>query len=111
VNGNGESPDYHEEQREVEKDGEKVTVTVLVCNDCQTIRYAGDWMHCPHGSGKGFGEDPIEPYFDEHISESGEWITSRAQRRAIMAKGGWDYKKKRTDLIDTGKRFVFLGSK
>ena len=48
--------------------------------------------------------------FDEHISTEGEWITSRGQRRALMAKNGLDYKHKKqprpgsTIFFDMGRR-------
>lgn len=100
------SPDYHEEQREVEKGGEKILVTVLVCDGCGVVRYCGDWPNCPHGDGRSFGEEPLEPYFDENITESGEYITTRGQRRAIMNREHLEFRKKRTDLL-TGRRVHF----
>jgi len=89
-------PDYHEEVR----DGEKV----LVCDDCSTVRYAGDWPQCPHVPGC-FGEQPLEPYVDEHIAETPVRITSRGQRRAIMNRGHLEFRKKRTDLLPSGTRY------
>ncbi len=58
------------------------------CRDCGE---AHAWWD--HGRVKDFGEDPIEPYFDEHLSADGEWITTRGQRRAIMDKKNFDYRK------------------
>jgi len=30
----------------------------------------------------------MEPYFDENISQSGEWVRSRAHRRELMKRNG-----------------------
>jgi len=92
-------PEYHEETL----DGR----IVYVCDECGSRRTPGDWMQCPHLNEKGsFGEDPLEPYFDEHITERGEYITSRGQRRTIMNANHLEYRKKRTDLL-TGQRTYF----
>lgn len=103
------SPLYHEEQREVTVGDEKATVTVLVCDDCGTIRYAGDWPFCPHGDGTKFGEEPLEPYFDEHICEGGAFITTRGQRSAIMRREHLEFRKKRTDLLHGQKAYFDMG--
>lgn len=100
------APEYHEEQRKVIKDNKEIEITVLVCDDCKVVRYCGDWPICPHGSGMNFGEEPLEPYFDEHISESGEYITTRGQRSAIMSREHLEFRKKRTDLL-TGRSVHF----
>jgi hypothetical protein len=78
---------------------------VLICDACGLERKPGDWPQCPHIPGK-FGDDPIEPYFDEHITESGEMITTKGQRRSIMSRNKLEYRKKRTDLL-TGQRIFF----
>lgn len=85
-----------------------------ICQMCGGVVRVGDWPFCggdasKHVPPEHFGEDPLEPYFDEHISTDGEWITSRAQRRAIMAKSGLDYRKKLSPpgarvYIDLGRR-------
>ncbi len=84
-------------------------VNTVICDTCSKEYAVGEWPYCPHGIGT-YGDDPIEPYFAEHISPTGEWITSRGQRRAIMAKRGLDIKKPREDYaahrvyFDRGKR-------
>lgn len=114
------TPLYHEEKRLVKRvldsaDPKSMVVeeeiTVNVCDDCGEIRYCGDWPVCPHGSGKSFGEQPLEPYFDEHITEKGAWITTRGQRAQIMRENNLEYRKKRTDLLPSGRVYVFQGGK
>lgn len=66
------------------------------------------WWDCDPCRGSAtFGEDPIQPYFDEHISPEGALITTRAERRRIMSRRGLDYldvsKKKR------GRVYVCMG--
>jgi hypothetical protein len=100
---NGESPDYHTEIR----DG----ISVNVCDACGQLRYCGDWMHCPHGSGLSFGEEPLEPYIDHNVDTNPVLITTRAQRRELMKKNGLDYRKKRTDLVSSGRVYVFQGGR
>jgi hypothetical protein len=58
------------------------------------------WWDCDPCRGSAtFGDDPIQPYFDEHICQGGAMITTRGERRAIMARNHLDYvdvsKKKR----------------
>lgn len=91
------TPEYHAEERN--------GTEVLICDECGKERRCGDWPQCPHIPGL-FGEEPLEPYFDEHISESGELITTRGQRAAIMRREGLEFRKKRTDLL-TGRRIHF----
>ncbi|MHA2136279.1 MAG: hypothetical protein ACW99J_20660 [Candidatus Thorarchaeota archaeon] len=66
------------------------------CDKCGNDYTLGEWPWCPHGSAKNFGEEPLEPYIDEHLTDEhpGILITSRGQRRKIMDKKGFDYKKK-----------------
>ena len=114
------TPEYHNEVQYTTKTSQDYSQdlfqlwteprTVYICDDCGKERHPGDWPQCPHISGN-FGEEPLEPYFDENISESGEYITTRAQRRAIMARNHMDYRPKRFDLLtgrvtyfDVGKR-------
>lgn len=109
----GASPLYHEELKTRTVDVEGVQTTeeyrANVCDDCGKERFPGDWPHCPHGDARNFGEKPLEPYFDEHISERGEWITTRGQRSKMMREGGLEYRKKRTDLLPHGNGFVDMG--
>jgi len=65
------------------------------CTKCGEQYEIGSWPWCPHEDAKNFGEDPLEPYIDEHITDEhpGVLITSRAQRRKIMDRNGLDYKK------------------
>lgn len=93
-------PDY---QPQTAADGTKLVcacceMEVLKCVDCGGIRRPGDWPQCPHVPGH-FGDDPIEPYFDEHITTEGAWITSRGQRRAIMNQNQLEFRRKRTELV------------
>ena len=109
----GASPLWHEElrTRTVDVDGVETAeeYTAFVCDDCGQERRPGDWAWCPHGDGRNFGEKPLEPYFDEHITERGEWITTRGQRQKLMREGGWEYRKKRTDLLPSGNGFIDMG--
>lgn len=100
-------PDYTE--RSITSCGPEglVQIPSLVCLDCGRPRRTGDWPMCPHSSDVTFGEDPIEPYIDEHIDENPVLITSRGQRRALMEKNHLVYRKKRTDLIPSSKRYFF----
>lgn len=61
------------------------------------------WWDCDPCRGSAtFGDDPIQPYFDENICKGGAMITTRGERRAIMAREHLDYhdvsKKKRGRL-------------
>ena len=98
----GQSPEWHEEVRE--------GVTVFVCDDCGVVRGVGDWPYCPHESGH-FGEEPLEPYFDEHITARGEYITSRGQRRKIMDRDHLEFRRKRTDLVAGLKNYFDMSKK
>ena len=81
----------------------------MICERCGKELQVGQWPWCPHGDARGFGDLPLEPYWDENISPEGAYITSRGQRRALMSKGHLDYldvsKKKR------GRVYVCLGGK
>jgi len=103
------TPLYHEEERQVERDGQSHTVKVNVCDSCGVIRYCGDWPICPHGDGTKFGEEPLEPYYDEHICEGGAYITTRGQRSAIMRAEHLEFRKKRTDLLHGQKTHFDMG--
>lgn len=81
------------------------------CENCGAEVQIGDWPYCPHEHvGSRWGDDPLEPYWDEHISKEGAYITSRGQRRAIMSKNHLDYldvsSKKRL-----AKSYFFVGGK
>ena len=97
-------PEYHE-----------VTVrgiTTLVCNECGKPRVAGDWPDCrkdgSHSAGS-FGEEPLEPYVDEHLTQdpNGVLITTRSQRTKLMDKHALVYHKNK--YITNGRRYVDLG--
>jgi len=60
-----------------------------------------------HGSVKKFGEDPIEPYMDEHLGHAPVEITSRAQRRRIMSQRNLEYKDVSKKL--RGRIYVDMG--
>ena len=58
------------------------------CTEC-----GGDHPWWDHGPVKKFGEDSIEPYVDWQLDpyDDGVEITTRAQRRKIMAQHDLDY--------------------
>lgn len=85
-------------------------VPVYVCIECGNRRSPGDWPQCPHEAGK-FGEDPLEPYEDDNLSTDPIHVTTRAQRRAIMNKNHMEYRKKRTDLLPSTRRYFDMGRK
>jgi hypothetical protein len=62
------------------------------CSECGETGHP--WWD--HGPVKNFGEEPLEPYIDEHITDEhpGKLITTRSERRKIMDRKGFDYKKK-----------------
>lgn len=60
------------------------------CENCGHIVSIGEWPFCPHGTPNGMMT--FKPYFDEHISEKGEWITSWAQRRRLMKINNMAYR-------------------
>lgn len=66
------------------------------CEKCGHTMSIGDWPYCPHEHVERFGEEPLEPYWDENlISEPGGIeITTRAQRRKIMDENNMEYRKK-----------------
>jgi hypothetical protein len=95
-----------------------------ICEKCGKEVHIGDWPYCPHEYAVGFGEEPIEPYVDEHVASGGtdigydslgnpyfgHLITTRAQRRRLMERGGLDYRDKPKDKAVGGHRiFVDLG--
>ena len=50
------------------------------------------WWDCdPCRTSASFGEDPIQPYVDEHLAPDPVEITTRAQRRQIMSRNSLDY--------------------
>ena len=72
----------------------------VICEVCGgTIKEVNVWPFCG-GKPEGhkmvgfFGDAPLEPYFDEHLSTEGEWITTRGQRRKIMERENFEFKKK-----------------
>lgn len=75
-------------------------------------------MKCEHGltpwwdcdtcrGGATFGEDPIRPYWDEHVCPDGAHITTRAERRRIMSQNNLEYLD--VSKAKRGKVFVFMG--
>ena len=77
---------------------------MTVCEVCGGTIRVGDWPFCGgnpalHVPAEHFGEEPLAPYWDEHISPEGAEIRTRGERRRIMARNGLDYqdvsKKKR----------------
>ena len=81
----------------------------MTCEACGKELEVGQWPWCPHGDARQFGEQPMESYFDEHVSPSGETFTTRAERRRFMAKNNLEYhdvsKKRRGRIfVDMGRR-------
>ena len=62
------------------------------CERCGAELQVGQWPWCPHGDAHNFGEAPLEPYMDENLGPDPVRITTRAERRRIMAQGNLEYK-------------------
>ena len=68
------------------------------------------WWDCdPCRATASFGEEPLEPYVDEHLGPEPIHITTRSERRQIMARNNLEYhdvsKNKR------GRNYSFMGGK
>lgn len=100
------TPDYTEVLEMDAATGEEVKV--YICVECKRERFSGDWPQCPHVKGN-FGEEPLEPYIDEHLLDHPIEITTRSQRRRIMNEQHFEYRKKRTDLLPSTKAYCFQG--
>jgi len=61
-----------------------------ICEKCGRFWTIGDWPWCPHG--KPIPIHPFKPYFDEHISPEGAYLTSHYQRNKIMRQNDADYR-------------------
>lgn len=97
---------------------------VYVCGGCGAHRRAGDWPQCPHTPGN-FGDEPLEPYIDEHIRSGGTdvgydlhgnkvmgtLITSRGQRSQIMREEGLEFRKKKAHLLHGRVGFFDMGGR
>jgi hypothetical protein len=85
------------------------------CPDCGGDVRIGDWPLCngdpaKHVPAGQFGEDPLEPYNDWQLdpySHEGPEITTRAQRRKIMAKHSLEYVEPSKLKQPAGKRLYF----
>jgi len=71
------------------------------CDKCGKEFSIGDWPFCPHEFvGGNFGEEPLCPYVDEHITTlqhedaqpCGVEITTRGQRRKMMSENNFEYR-------------------
>jgi hypothetical protein len=79
------------------------------CERCGAEILIGMFPFCRGNAsdhGKWYGaEEPLSPYWDEHISPEGAEIRTRGERRRLMDRNGLDYhdvsKKKR------GRVYVF----
>lgn len=69
---------------------------MVKCDKCGRNVEIGAWPWCPHEHVERFGEEPMEPYIDEHLTSEpgGIEITTRAQRRKIMAENKMEYRPK-----------------
>ena len=82
------------------------------CDECGAeLTELNVWPFCrgdakKHAKVTHFGDDPIEGYIDTNLGPQDIEITTRGQRRAIMAKNGLEYKDvtKKT----RGKRLYFF---
>ncbi len=84
------------------------------CNQCGGLIVIGDWPFCggvpsAHVPAKNFGEEPLMPYVDTNVDTVPRTITTRSERRRIMAKNHLEYvpKAKRrgaVTYIDLAKR-------
>ena len=59
----------------------------------------GDYPFCPHDNVQGclqMGEEPMEAYVDDNITSdpNGVLITTRGERRKLMAQHNLEYRKK-----------------
>lgn len=70
------------------------------CDLCGKELKVGDWPFCPHPStAEGMGMlGKFSPYFDEHVSHSGAWVTSLAQRKRLMKENALDYRGKKVGM-------------
>lgn len=70
----------------------------MTCEKCGRKLIVGDWPFCPHPNVhvEGMGMlGKFSPYFDEHVSKEGAWVTSLADRRRLMKENRMDYKGKK----------------
>ena len=81
----------------------------MKCDDCGAELQVGQWPWCPHEDAHNFGEAPLEPYWDEHLDSNPIHVTTRHERRQIMARNNLEYhdvsRKKR------GRIYSFMGGK
>jgi hypothetical protein len=66
------------------------------CEDCGGVVRVGDWPFCGgdpsrHTPAPNFGEEPLEAYVDKNLAPEDITITTRAERRKIMAKNNLEY--------------------
>ena len=89
---------------------------MVKCDKCGDWYGISDWPYCPHEYAVGFGEEPLSPYIDEHLTKEvspreddtpyGPEITTRAQRRKIMYANNLEYRPKKK----VGTLFFDMGS-
>lgn len=79
----------------------------MTCEKCGKELAVGQWPWCPHADARQFGEEPIQPYWDEHVCPEGAHITTRAERRRIMSQNNLEYLD--VSKAKRGKVFVFMG--
>ena len=66
------------------------------CDKCGAELKVGEWPFCngdpaAHILATNFGEQPLEPYIDHNLGPEPVEITTRSQRRAIMARQHFEY--------------------
>lgn len=68
-----------------------------MCEKCGKIVTIGDFPFCPHENAQGLtlGEEPLEPYVDYNLGPEPVTITTRGQRRKLMAEQGLEFKRKK----------------
>ncbi len=67
-----------------------------ICERCGGVVRVGDWPFCrgnpsAHVPALNFGEEPLEAYVDNHVDKVPREITTRSERRRIMAKNNLEY--------------------
>lgn len=93
--GVGVTPGYHDvELQSVDAQGKLSLRIAHVCDLCGQERHPGDWPDCRRSGNHlpgNFGEEPLEAYDDKNLAPATVRITTRAQRRRIMAKNHLEY--------------------
>lgn len=60
------------------------------CEACGKLVKVGEWPKCPHGFGNNL-EAPLEPYDDRNLTDGVVRVTTRSERRKLMAQNHLEY--------------------